>query len=655
MGRNGFYLKAAENHFRTKKLYSSIFFLVLMISMAFSINTANALSVNDFSRHPEFYDVKISPDGKYLAALVNTEGRKTLAFLDSDTFKVIFALGGDKRDQVADYYWVNNERVIVQVEQVRGSLEKPLNYGEIYAVNFDGKKGAMIYGYRAKTPTSNGGFLVDNLKGDDQHVLIRSQALSRRTDVIPEIVKLNIYSGKTRRIKRAPLAYSQFLIDHAGVPRFVAGTDDKFNTQLYYSKGQGDDWQLFGDKFTGSFEPIAFAADNQSIYALKSTDGGPKGLYHYDLSTKKETRLYQSEMVDPTYAIGSRLNEVYGLRIDEDYPNYLYLKPDSVDAKLHKSLVDAFNGDSVIVSSITEDGKQAIVHVSSDRNPGDFYLFDTTQMKARFLMSSRGWINAKEMAETEPFRIKAKDGFTLNGLMTLPKDKKTNLPTVILPHGGPHARDYWGFDPLVQMLANQGFAVVQVNFRGSTGYGKNFEEAGYGKWGTQIQDDIMLATQYAIQQGIADENRMCILGISFGGYSALQSATRYPDTFKCAIGYAGVYDLEMLYNEGDVKDTSWGDAYLDKTLGTDKAALKSQSPVHFVDKLKASVLIIHGEEDKRAPIEHANSLIKALGKANVNYEKLIKDKEGHGFYKQENIVDANKKIVDFLNKNIGLK
>ncbi|WP_350432136.1 S9 family peptidase [Shewanella sp. H8] len=629
------------------------FLLYFVLLFAFSSSNVFAVSVNDFSRAPEFYNVKISPDGKHLAILVNTEGRKTLAFLDTKTFNVTFALSSEKHDQVADYYWVNNERVVIQVEQVRGALEKPLDYGEIYSVNFDGSKGLMVFGYRSKNPTAQGGFLIDLLEGDDKHVLISKRALSRRTDVFSEVTKLNIYSGKARKVKRAPIVYSEFLIDHEGYPRFVSGLDKNYRTHLYYSSGKGDSWSQFGEDFDGEFQPIAFSSDNNSIYALKSDDGGPKGLYHYDLLTNKETELYRSTMVDPTYVISSQLNEVFGLRLDEDYPNYLYLQPSSVEAKLHQSLVQAFNGDTVLVTSVTADDKQAIVHVSSDRNPGVFYLFDTDTMKARHLLNARGWIKPSEMAMTEPFRIKTKDGLILNGLMTLPKGKDKNLPTVILPHGGPHARDYWGFDPIVQMLASRGYAVVQVNFRGSTGYGKSFEKAGYGNWGTKIQDDIMLATQYAIQQGVADEKRMCIFGISFGGYSALQSGVRFPDTFKCVIGYAGVYDLEMLYNEGDVTSMTWGDAFLDETLGSDKAVQRAQSPVYSVNKLKAPVLIIHGEDDERAPIEHAEALKAALDKANQPYEWLVKDNEGHGFYKEENIQEVYETILAFVDKYIG--
>ncbi|OBT04814.1 peptidase S9 [Shewanella sp. UCD-FRSSP16_17] len=626
---------------------------ILVLLHIYLGGTVYAATINDFSRSPEFYNVKISPDGKHLAVLINTDGRKTLTFLDSKTYEVTASLGGEKRDQVADYYWVNNERVIVQVEQVRGSLAKPASYGEIYAVNFDGKKGRMIFGYRAKTPSGKGGFLLDTLEGQDKYVLIRSQALSRRSDVIPEVLRLNVYNGRTRKVKRAPMPYSQFLVDHNGNPRFVTGTDDDFTSRLFYSTGKGDKWSPFGSAFEGTFEPIAFTDDNNSIYALKSEDGGPKGLFHYNLNTKKETELYRSSLVDPTYTISSKLNEVYGLRIDEDYPAYIYLTPDSKEALLHKSLVKAFNGDTVLVSSTTKDGKLAVVHVSSDQNPGQFYLFDTESMEAKKLLDARSWIKPSEMAMTEPFRIKTKDGLILNGLITKPQGKDQDLPTVIYPHGGPHVRDYWGFDPTVQMLANRGYAVVQVNFRGSTGYGDNFMEAGYGHWGTKIQDDILLATNYAVQEGIADKNRMCIYGVSFGGYSALQSSIRQPDKFKCAIGYAGVYDLEMLYKEGDVKNHTWGDAYLDTTLGSDKSQLKLQSPAQNVTNLKVPVLIIHGEDDERAPIEHAESLKEALDAAEYPYEWLVKNKEGHGFYKEENVLEANKKILSFLDKYIG--
>ncbi|MCL1067327.1 S9 family peptidase [Shewanella olleyana] len=631
--------------------------MVWGVSLCIS-NSILAASVEDYSRHSDYYNVKISPDGKHLAVLVNDEGKKKLAFLRTDNFELTFALNSNNNGQPADYYWVNNERVIVQVVQSRGFLEQPINMGEIFGVNYDGSKRKMIFGYRSQggiVYSGSGGFLIDKLAGDKKHVLITKQSFSRDGDVLPEVVRLNVYTGKERRVKRAPISYSQFLVDNDGVPRFVVGADKNAKTKIFYREGKGEDWQPFDQQIDGEFTPLAFSSDNQSVYALKTDPEKPKGLYRYDLKTSTETFLYRSEIADPTYAIKSDLNEVYGLRLDEDYSSYIFIKPDTQEAKLHKALIQAFNGDSVEITSKTQDGKQMVVHVSSDRNPGSFYLFDTETMNARFLLASQSWIKKEQQASTEPFRLKTPDGLVLNGYLTLPIGKKENLPTVVLPHGGPHARDYWSYDPQVQMLANAGYAVLKVNFRGSDGYGESFMEAGYGQWGTGIQDDITLALNYAIQTGVTDKDRVCIFGASFGGYSALQSAIRQPDMYQCAIGYVGVYDLPMMFDEGDIKTIKWGDAYLDKTLGTDKAERIAQSPARNVDKLKAPVLIIHGKDDQRAHFEHALALKDALDKKGHPYEWLVKDKEGHGFYNEDNILEANKAILSFLDKYIGAK
>lgn len=631
----------------------------LCVALLFCIiisGITRAATVEDFSRHPQYLDVKISPDGKHIAALVNREGINALVFFETKTSKITNTISSNKGEQPAAYYWVNNERVIIQVEQLRGSLEQPLDFGEIYAVNYDGSKRKMIYGYRAKrgiTLSANAGFLLDILPDDPKNVLITTHKLSRKSDTLPKVVKLNIYSGKEIRVSSAPMPYSQFLVDSTGVPRFVAGIDENAKQQLFYKKENSDKWQRFGEEFEGTFTPVAFSKNNEDVYAFKSTDGNAEGLYSYNLDTKEETLLFRSELVEPTYIMQSSLNDIYGLRIDEDYPHYVYLDESNRDAQLHKALYGAFKGNSIDITSKTADGKNIIVKVSGDRNPGTFYLFNTTTMTTKYLYSQVPWLKSKDLSPLEPFRLKSPDGLTINGFITLPKDKKTNLPTVILPHGGPHARDYWQYDPQVQMLANAGYAVVQVNFRGSSGYGKTFMEAGYENWGTKIQDDILLATQYAIQQKVADKSKICIFGVSFGGYSALQSAIKSPELYKCAIGYAGVYDLPMLYEEGDIETFKWGDGYLDKTLGTDKAKLIEQSPVYNVDKLKAAVLLIHGEDDERAPIEHAEKLRDALDANDHPYEWLIKNKEGHGFYDEDNILEANTKILSFLEKYIG--
>jgi dipeptidyl aminopeptidase/acylaminoacyl peptidase len=646
------------------RIISKICLLLVSLSSMLNSEKSIAASVEDFSKHAQYHNVKISPDGKHLAALVTSGNTRSLVFLETDSYKVTYSLNANSKNQAGDYYWVNNERVVIQIQQMRGALEQPLNYGELYAVNYDGSKKRMIFGYRAEgSSMSRGGSssgasyysgnMIDKLESEPKSILVEKRRFTRTGDSLEQVIKLNIYNGKEREVKSAPMTYSSFLIDKNGQPRFASAIDKHGKNKLFYSEGKGGDWNKFDLSFKGTFKPISFGTDNHSIYALKGEQGKPQGLYKYDLKTQEESLLYKSDIADPTYAMKSDLNKVYAVRVDEDYPKYVYLDETIKDAQLHKTLYRYFKGDNVAITSKTADEEQLILHVSSDRNPGSFYLFNTKSMKNKHLFSSAPWIKTEDMAEMEPFRIKSKDGLVLNGFITLPKGKDKNLPTVVLPHGGPHARDYWSYHPQVQMLANAGYAVVQVNFRGSTGYGESFEVAGYGNWGTKIQDDIILATNYVVQQGISDKNRLCVFGTSFGGYSALQSAIRKPDLYKCAIGYAGVYDLPMLYNEGDIKTVKWGDAYLDKTLGTDVTEQKAQSPVHNVDKLKAAIFIIHGEDDERAPIEHAEALKASLEAINYPFEWLVKDKEGHGFYNEDNILETNQKILSFLDKHIG--
>jgi acylaminoacyl-peptidase len=225
---------------------------------------------------------------------------------------------------------------------------------------------------------------------------------------------------------------------------------------------------------------------------------------------------------------------------------------------------------------------------------------------------------------------------------------------VVAPHGGPHGvRDYWSFDPYVQMMASRGYAVLQMNFRGSGGYGRSFLYEGYRHWGTTMQDDVTDVTQWAIDAGITSEDRVCIFGGSYGGYAAMMGAVREPDLYQCVIAYVGVYDLELMYKKGDIPTRESGLEYLRQAVGEDKEDLRARSPVHHLDKLKAPVLIVHGGEDFRVDIAHAYKLRKGLEKLDKPYEWLVKPNEAHGFYLPENRLELFERMIAFLDKYIG--
>jgi dipeptidyl aminopeptidase/acylaminoacyl peptidase len=227
---------------------------------------------------------------------------------------------------------------------------------------------------------------------------------------------------------------------------------------------------------------------------------------------------------------------------------------------------------------------------------------------------------------------------------------------VVLPHGGPHAiHDTWEFNPEVQLLASRGYAVLQVNFRGSGGYGMDFQSAGYREWGGKMQDDITDATHWAIEQKIAAADRICIYGASYGGFAALMSAAREPDLYRCAVGYAGIYDLELMYQSGDVPDSRTGVAYLERVLGSDVTRLRAQSPAWNAQNIKAPVLLIHGKADWRADYEQAERMKAALEKNNKKYEWLVLSREGHGIYDEDSRREVYERILQFLAANLNAR
>jgi dipeptidyl aminopeptidase/acylaminoacyl peptidase len=309
----------------------------------------------------------------------------------------------------------------------------------------------------------------------------------------------------------------------------------------------------------------------------------------------------------------------------------------------------------VRITSITRDLSVAIVATVSDRQPPVYYVFDIENRQLNFLVASRPGIDPDAMAATETFRIEARDGLEFQLYVTRPVGSGDEaLPTVMYIHGGPHGpRDEWAFQSETQMLANRGYAVIQPNYRGSGGFGETFEETGYRKWYAEMQDDITDATLWAINEGIADPNRICIYGASYGGFATLAGITREPDLYACGFAFVGVYDLELMRQYGDIQERKSGRNYLDLALGDDPEDLKARSPINFVGNIKAPLYIAHGKEDVRAHVQNFYQLRDRLDAENIPYQQLLVEKEGHGFYKMENRILYANELLQFFDKTIG--
>jgi dipeptidyl aminopeptidase/acylaminoacyl peptidase len=399
-------------------------------------------------------------------------------------------------------------------------------------------------------------------------------------------------------------------------------------------------------------------------YFRSSQAEGPDVIVALDLATRERKVVLRDDDADPAYIDffeGNSTNIVYkaGTRVPmgvffmDGKPRTAFLDEAAPEARLHRSLEAAFAGSAVEVTSMTSDGRLVLVKVFSDRNPGDFYLFDTVAKKASHVLARREWFDPEQQATMQPITLTARDGIKLHGYLTLPHGSGgKGLPMVVMPHGGPFGiQDVWQFDTDAQLLANAGYAVLQLNYRGSGGYGRAFRAAGAREWGGTMQDDLTDATRWAIEQGFADRSRICLFGGSYGGYASLMGVAKEPGLYRCAAGYVGVYDLPKRYSDLDRASSragNWAADWMGKS-----ESLAARSPNRLADRIKVPVFLAAGGEDPIAPIEHSKMMEKALRAAGVSVETLYYDTEGHGFYVEEHRKEFYARLLSFLAKNLG--
>lgn len=627
---------------------------------------ASAVNVDAYIKKDRFNDVKLSPNGDYLAATVPFEDKTALVILRRADNKVTanFRLG--KNTHVHSFSWVSPERVLISMSRKFGELDSPQLDGNLYAVNADGSKPAILVGQdvasagpgtkiQPKKVEQIAAFLVDDLPGDDKHVVISVEPFS--DDPYTRAEKLDVYTGRRTPLARAPVRNADFITDGKGVVRFATGFGVDNVRKLYYRKGEGAEWELISASNTGDGieMPIGFSADDTVAYLQAERKNGPDAVVAYDIASGKRTELLQDAKVDPAGFIyrGNSATPVGAFFVDGKRITKFF-DTAAPEARLYRSLESAFGGDPVRITSRSSDQRLALVEVSSASNPGDFFLFDTTTKKAEHLLSRRDWFDPAEMADKRGISLQSRDGLALHGYLSLPRGSAgKNLPMVVMPHGGPFGvQDPWGFDDRAQILAAAGYAVLQVDFRGSSGYGRAFTHAGAREWGGKMQDDVTDATRWAIQQGIADSGRICIYGASYGAYAALMGAAKEPSLYKCAAGYVGVYDLPSLHNTGDIQRRGSGETYLREWIGS-REELGAVSPTRMADRIKVPVFLAAGGEDERAPIVHSKMMEQALRKAGTPVEALYYDTEGHGFYTEAHQREYYTKLLAFLARSLG--
>lgn len=621
-----------------------------------------------FAADWEFFGAKISPDGKHLAMIILKDDKRRLAVVKADTLEPVGGMNFGEKQEVGSFWWANDERLVMQIWQQLAWSEDPAFYGELFAVNLDGKRDEMIYGYRAgeqqvgsrlarKEGDRGHAQVVNLLPDDDKHILISVKpwsvaGLSKRT-----IHKLNIYTGKMSSVlATTPLETSYLVSTDEGKPIIAVGINEEYEKSVYkYNDGAFED---ISEKGLGEgFNIVGMDDTGENILFVDNEETNTTSLYSMNLASSEKALIYNNPNVDISgFATTSDEMTPLAIALDDGYPSYVLLDSDSDEREIYEYLFSVFKGYSITLTSSDEDGEKFIVFASNELTPGDYYMFTKKGKKLRLLFSNKQYLPKDKLSQSFPFSFEASDGMKIPAYITFPKHvpETENVPMVVLVHGGPIARDYWQYHSQVQMLASMGYAVLRVNFRGSEGYGSAHTLAIRKNWGTKAQQDIIEATNYVINSGGIDKERVCIMGGSFGGYSAVMSATIAPDLFKCVVANAGVYDLEQLFAEGNIAEyLLYGPAYLETQLGTDPELRRAQSPVNHVSKLKAPLFLAHGGKDYQVPIAHAHALKEQLDKHNKTYEWFTIDKAGHGFYREESQIAYYEAVAEFLQKHLN--
>lgn len=602
------------------------------------------IATADFFKERLAQNLTLSPTGEYLTVEVPKEDRTILVAMKASDLKPIKHWDFGKDFHVARTVWVNDDRISIAVAKQEGTEERPRLQPNLLMTDIDGSKSKYIDMGAAYT-------IVSTTPDDPQTIIVS------RNEPTANLYKMNVYSGAIAKLSGVPLRPGSFLVNKDGDAAFATGSKD--DMKFYVYRRENNAWKQIHESAMGeaAIQPVRLAGDGKHAYFSVSDRGEPERLVLRNLETGEDKLLQPSRASDIEGTLSDFNGEnVIGVRYQDGVPYYEFMDLKSPEAKVYGGLINSFDDKVVEFRGKSRDGNLILFRAYSDTDPGSFYLYDRKTTKARFLMAAMPWIKPAQMAQMNPITVTARDGTKLHGFLTVPNGSTgRNLPLILNPHGGPHGpRDYWGFNREVQFLANRGYAVLQLNFRGSGGYGNAFEKLGYRNWGTTMIDDMTDAVKKLVSDGVADPKRICTYGASYGGYAALQSVIREPDLYRCAIGYVGVYDLDQLAKDSDIQLNNSGRKYLNRVYPETAEERRAQSPRFNVDKIKVPVMLIHGGSDQRVPMSQFKLFTKALEDAGKAPEDtLVELNEGHGFAKPENQVKAADRTAAFLDRHIG--
>ncbi len=628
--------------------------LTTLLLAAFVLSAAPAgeaplIPMKDFFRNPEIASFQLSPDGKKLAYTKPWERRMNVFVRDIDG-------GGERRltsvtdRDIAGFGWKGDEHIVYMRDK---GGDEDFHVWIVPAAGGEERDLTPFDGVRAS--------IEDILKEDPEHILI---AMNRRNPEVFDIYRCTLATGDLSLAAENPGDITGWLTDHDGKVRAAMKTDGVNNTLLYRSTEDKPFKELVTVDFQDSFYPLDFTYDNKLLY-VKSNLAGPggvkpdkKGIYTYDPETRKTVDLIFSRPdVDAGGLLMSEKRKVItGATYVTDRMHIRFF--DDNRKRLQEELEALLPGYEVAVSNMDDDERRVVCVAYGDRTRGKYYLYDRETKKLELLADLSPWLDENNLATMRPVSYKARDGLAIHGYLTLPVGlPEKNLPLLVIPHGGPWTRDSWGYDSEAQFVANRGAAVLQVNYRGSTGYGRDFWRAGFKEWGKAMQDDITDGVRWLEAEGVVDAKRVGIYGASYGGYAALAGLAFTPDLYACGISYVGPSNLFTLlasfppYWKPTMEMTyrQIGDPVKDKEL------LKSVSPYFHADRIRAPLLVAQGANDPRVKKAESDQIVEAVRARGLPVTYMVKENEGHGFHNEENRFDFYREMERFLADHLGLR
>lgn len=590
----------------------------------------------------------LSPDGRWIAARSTANGATTLVVVNADRpDTIVKSLYAGKVD-IAALSWAGNRRLLMTVwskERIAPGFDIPF----LRLVGIDVNSGSITI----LDPKSRGLYAGDVLYTDPAGAwaLVASQD---DTDSYPSVKRVDLATGVATLVEKARDNVWDWYADDKGVVRAGVAYSGKRWTVWYRDKPEEKLRAIRGklDKSDDSaVDKFIFRGEKSWVVTNERT--GRFGLYRYDTANGSIGEpIFENPQVDLEDVLYNRVTgEISAVQFEDDRERVTWLDPEMkvLQAKIDKALPDTVN----MTVDWSLDEKKVLVWSAGASDPGRYFLLDRATSRMHPVVDPYPQIEPSQLAEVKTVSYRARDGLQINAYLTLPRGRPAQaLPLVLFPHGGPFDRDHWQYDAMVQFLANRGYAVLQPEFRGSTGYGKDFVERGYGEWGRKMQDDLDDGVDWLAKAGQIDAKRVCIVGGSYGGYAAMWGAVRNPERYRCAASMAGVADLPALlkYDKKLFSATRYYKEWRSKVGGEGNADLKAVSPLSFANQIKVPLLIAHGEQDTRVPVKQSHLMVDALTKARADVSSVFYKDSGHGFDSEADMEDWLKRLEAFLAK-----